>query len=63
VAERQQPDIADQQVEGAGEQREAQRLGQEHGIELERRHQRQRQQRRVCEDFRSVVGIAKWLSR
>ena len=31
VAERQQPDIADQQVEGAGEQREAQRLGQEHG--------------------------------
>ena len=41
MAERQQPDIADQQVEGAGEQRKAQRLHQEQRIDEERRdHER-----------------------
>ncbi len=40
MAERQQPDKADQQVEGAGEEREAQRLHQEHGIEDEGRDER-----------------------
>ena len=40
VAERQQPDIADQQVERAGEQREAQRLHQEQRIDEERRDRR-----------------------
>ena len=44
VPERQQADIADQQVEGAGEQREAQHLHQEHGIDDERRHQPERHQ-------------------
>ena len=33
VAEGEQPDIADQQVEGAGKQREAQHLHQEHRVE------------------------------
>src|SRR6478752_1216275 len=38
VAERQQADIADQQVERTGKQREAQRLHQEYGIGEHRRH-------------------------
>ena len=37
VAERQQPDIADQQIERAGEQREAQHLHDEERIGDERR--------------------------
>jgi hypothetical protein len=37
VAERQQSDIADQQIEGAGEKRKAQRLHQEHWIDEDRR--------------------------
>ena len=41
MAERQQAAIAEQQVEGAGEQREAQHLHQEDGIEQERRDQQQ----------------------
>ncbi len=45
VAERQQAAIADQQVEGAGEQRKAQRLHQEHRIDLKRRQRRQHQHR------------------
>src|SRR6266851_2762521 len=35
VAEGEQPDIANQEVEGAGEEREAQRLHQEDGVEHE----------------------------
>ena len=46
MAERQQPDIADQQVEGAGEERKAQRLHQEDRVEDERRDQRQGEQDR-----------------
>ena len=44
MAEAHQADIADQQVEGAGEQREAQRLHQEHRIDEERRDQQRRDQ-------------------
>ena len=46
MAERQQPDIADQQVEGAGEERKAQRLHDEDRVEDERRDQRQSEQDR-----------------
>ena len=47
VAEGQQPGIAEQQVEGAGEQGEAQQLHQEHRVDGQRRQQRQAQQRQV----------------
>ena len=43
VAEGQQPDIADHQVEGAGEQRRAQDPHQEHGVQHEGRDHDQRQ--------------------
>ncbi len=46
MAERQQPDIADQQVEGAGEQRKAQRLHNEDRVQDERRDQCQGDQDR-----------------
>ena len=43
MAEREQADIADQQIERAGEQREAQRLHQKDGIDArEGRHGEQR---------------------
>jgi len=44
VPERQQAAEADQQVEGAGEQGEAQQLHQEHGVAHEGRHQQGQQQ-------------------
>ncbi|MNQ28018.1 hypothetical protein D3C85_412870 [compost metagenome] len=47
VAERQQSGEAQQQVEGAGEQREAQQLHQEHRVHRQRGDQRQAQQRQV----------------
>jgi len=37
VAEREEPDVPDEEIEGAGEQREAERLHEEHGIHEERR--------------------------
>ena len=40
MTERQQPGEADQQIEGAGEQREAQQLHQEYRVAEERRRQR-----------------------
>src|SRR5215469_16744610 len=46
MAEGQQSDISEQQVESTGEQRHAQPLHQEHRIEEIRRHQRQADQRR-----------------
>ena len=45
VAERQQPDVADQQVEGAGKQREAQHLHQKERIDRQWRKQRQHHER------------------
>jgi hypothetical protein len=44
MAEREQPDVADKQVEGAGEEREAQRFHQEDGVELQGRDDGERQQ-------------------
>ena len=41
VPEGQEPAIAEQEIEGAGEQREAQHLHEEHGIEDQRRHEQQ----------------------
>jgi hypothetical protein len=46
MPERQQADEADEQVEGRGEQREAQHLHQEHGVEQERARRDQHQHRR-----------------
>ena len=45
VAEGQQPDVAEQQVEGAREQREAHHLHQEHRVDHERREREERQHR------------------
>jgi len=58
MAERQQPDIADQQIEGAGEQRHAQRLHQEDGIEEERRNYRERDQPGGPQPHRCRAGFA-----
>jgi hypothetical protein len=43
VSERQQPAEAQQQVEGAGEEREAERLHQEYRVDDEGRHQQDRE--------------------
>jgi len=53
MAERQQTGVADQQVEGAGKQREAQQFHEEHRVLEEGRRQRQREHQRVTEP---VVG-------
>ena len=55
VAERQQPDIADQQVERAGEQRETQCLHQEQRIDAE---QRRDDKRRDHDQERDQLGAA-----
>ena len=56
MAEGQQPAVAEQEVEGAGEEREAEHLHQEDRVEHERRDHEQREQRR--EDRQVVAGHA-----
>ena len=54
MAEREQPDIAEQQVEGAGEQGEAQRLHQEDRIDRERCRDAERDQQEDQHPGRAV---------
>ena len=65
MAERQQADVADQQVEGAGEQGEAQGLHDEERIGDERRHGERRRQddERDGELPRLARGGAAWARR
>ena len=56
VAERQQADIADQQVERAGKQRKAQRLHQEQRIDKERRDDQHRHHRAERDDLAAAFG-------
>jgi hypothetical protein len=58
MAERQQAGVADQQVEGAGKQREAQHLEHEHRIGAEhRRQQGGQQQHAVDRELAAAVGV------
>src|ERR1051325_10767349 len=50
MAERHQADIADQEIEGAGKQRKAQRLHDEDRIKRERRGDQENDQRRAGDD-------------
>ena len=63
MAEAEQPDIADQQVEGAGEQREAEQLHQEDGVEHEGRDDQEGDQHAERHELRpgeapDAVGFA-----